>query len=295
MATTISLNVWLGYLILREKRKQDDSYKRDEDVDKTNNFFKKNKGAQLEYIETAVSVALLVVQTLIMSTSSIAGQQITIDNFTVVIDDIPNLEENPDDESLQRIIESVSQLKFTPINSTTNAEGEQQESNDVLLREVGTILHQLFCRGINPAAVLITDVCSPDEGDSNEDHLDDSEQPGAEKGRAKYSMRAAQKMLRRASVSSQDEHLLSYGVPRNLSRMVIDLIMCWGGNEETKFRSIEGVAEELMQIISKQNVFFYDKEEGDNKGQLRLGIGNTPYTADGMRRQVFFALQHSYH
>ncbi len=113
MATTISLNVWLGYLILREKRKQDDSYKRDEDVDKTNNFLKKNKGTQLEYIEIAVSVALLVVQTLIVSTSSIAGQQITIDNFTVVIDDVPNLEENTDDESLQRIIESVSQLKFT--------------------------------------------------------------------------------------------------------------------------------------------------------------------------------------
>ena len=146
MATTISLNVWLGYLILRKKRKQDDSYKRDEDVDKTNNFLKKNKGAQLEYIETAVSVALLVVQTLIVSTSSIAGQQITIDNFTVVIDDVPNLEENTDDESLQRIIESVSQLKFTPSYSTTNAEGEQQESNDVLQREAGTILHQLVLK-----------------------------------------------------------------------------------------------------------------------------------------------------
>ena len=106
-------------------------------------------------------------------------------------------------------------------------------------------------------------------------------------------MRAAQKMMRRASVSSHDEHLLSYGVPRNLSRMVIDLIMCWGGNEETKFRSIEGVAEELMQIISKQNVFLYDKEEGDNKGQLRFGntlYGRRNETASFLRAATLVSL-----
>ena len=113
--------------------------------------------------------------------------------------------------------------------------GEQQElENDDLLREVGTLLHQLFCRGIKPAvASITTDVSSPDEGDSDEDHLSDCEQPGAEKGRTKQSVRAAQKMLRRANISSQDEHLLSFGVPRNLCRMVIDLIRCEGGNEET--------------------------------------------------------------
>lgn len=268
MTTTISLNEWLGYLILREKRKKNE---RDE-----NNAFKKTKRAQLEYIETAVSVALLVVQTLIVSNSSLAGRQITIDNFTVVIDDVNKIEgEHPDDETLQRIIESVSQLEFTPSNggSTSSEGGQKEELEDDLLRQIGTFLHQLFCRGIKPAS---TDAYSSDEGDSNnQDYSDDSEEePGAEKGRTKHSTRVVQKMLRRASISSrQDKHLVSYGVPRNLSRMVIDLIMCGeGGNEATKFQSIEGVAEELMQIISKPDLFLYD-----TGGAGQLNFGSTLY------------------
>eukprot|EP00957_Ditylum_brightwellii_P201595 15326325-Ditylum_brightwellii.AAC.1 len=67
-------------------------------------------------------------------------------------------------------------------------------------------------------------------------------------------------MLRKASISSLDEHLLSYGVPKNLCRLITDLIRCEGVNEETKFRSIEGVAEELMQLISKPDVFVHDSE-----------------------------------
>eukprot|EP00986_Skeletonema_menzelii_P015132 scaffold11063_cov116-Skeletonema_menzelii.AAC.6 len=213
MTTTIPLHQWLSYLSLREKRKQD--------AGRNNNFVKNikaeqviqsdlHKAMQLEYIETAVSVALLLVKSLILdTTSSVAAQQITIDSFSVVIDGDINLEENPPDELLQRIIESVTQLKFTPSfvedDDSTHAKGEQQEpGNDDLLREVGALLHQLFCRGIKPS---ITDVSSPDEGDSDEDYLGESEQPGAEKGRTKYSVRVAQKMLRRANISSKDEHL----------------------------------------------------------------------------------------
>eukprot|EP00984_Skeletonema_dohrnii_P020820 scaffold10231_cov140-Skeletonema_dohrnii-CCMP3373.AAC.1 len=274
MATTITLHQWLAFLILREKRKQEHH------GDTTTNFVHQKKAAQLEYIQTAVSVALLLVQSLIVSTSSLSSQQITIDNFTVAIDDkgdakllllLLNLEENPDDEDLQRIIESVTQLEFTPStknDSSTHANGEQQESDDDLLREVGTVLHQLFCRGIKPP--LITNVSSPDEGDSDDDL--DSEQPGAEKGRTKHSLRVAQKMLRKASISSLDEHVLTYGVPRNLCRLIIDLIRCEGGSEETKFRSIEEVAEELIQIISKPNLFLYDSEAtGSSTGQLNFG------------------------
>mmetsp|Transcript_4775 Transcript_4775/g.8112 ORF Transcript_4775/g.8112 Transcript_4775/m.8112 type:complete len:221 (-) Transcript_4775:1647-2309(-) len=187
MATTIPLHHWLSHLILREKRRQD-AHKREANGD-SNNCIKKNKAVQLEYIETAVSVALLLVQSLIVNTSlSLAAQQIAIENFSVVIDGDIDLEENPEDENLQRIIESVTQLKFTPPSveddSSTHAKGEQQESeNDDLLRGVGTLLHQLFCRGIKPAAVSITDVYSPDEEDSDEDQWSDNEQPGAEKGR----------------------------------------------------------------------------------------------------------------
>ena len=248
-----------------------------------NNFVKTKEAVQLEYIETAVSVALLLVQSLIGSTSSLDALQITIDNFTVVIDDtddakllllLLNLEENPDNENLQRIIESVSHLEFTPSiqnDSSAHASGERQQSDNHVLREVGTVLHQLFCRAMKPPIVSIDNVSSPDDGDSDEDHKDDIEQPGAEKGRTKHSLRVAQKMLRKASISNFDEHLLSYGVPRNLCRLIIDLIRWEGGNEETKFRSIEEVAEELIQIISKPDLLLYDSESAGNKGQLSFG------------------------
>ena len=116
---TIPLHQWLSYLILRERRKQD-AHKRYENGD-GNNLVKKNKAAQREYIETAVSVALLLVQSLIVNTNSpIVAQQIQIDSFSVVIDDDINLEENPQDENLQKIIESVTQLKFTPPSSVAS-------------------------------------------------------------------------------------------------------------------------------------------------------------------------------
>jgi hypothetical protein len=50
---------------------------------------------------------------------------------------------------------------------------------------------------------------------------------------------------------------------------VVDLIRC-EGNEETKFRSVEEVAKELIQIISKPNLFLYDPETGST-GQLSFG------------------------
>lgn len=289
MEAKIPLRQWLSCLILLERRKHDD-YTRDQSGDANNNFAKFKKAVQLGYIETAVSVALLLVQSLIVSTSPLDAQQIVIDNFTVVIDDANlagvmeiDLQQNIDDENLHRIVESVTNLEFTV--SVINYEGsiahvneEQQRSDDNLLRALGAVLHQLFCRAMKPPIESITNLSSsPDKGDSDEDHQDDTEAPGAEKGRTKHSIRVAQKMLRTASISSLDEHLLSFGVPRNLCRLIIDLIRWEGGNEETKFQSIEEVAEELIQIISKPNLFLYDNntEEADNIGQLRFG--NTLY------------------
>eukprot|EP00984_Skeletonema_dohrnii_P026336 scaffold15686_cov81-Skeletonema_dohrnii-CCMP3373.AAC.1 len=207
MTTRISLHQWLSFLTLLERRKNEDC--REQHGDTNNNFVKKKEAVQLEYIETAVSVALLLVQSLIGSTSPLDALQITIDNFTVVIDDtgdakllllLLNVEENPDNENLQRIVESVSHLEFTPSiqnDSSAHAGGERQQSDNHVLREVGTVLHQLFCRAMKPPIVSI-DVSSPDDGDSDEDHKDDIEQPGAEKRRAKHSLRVAQKMLRKA-------------------------------------------------------------------------------------------------
>jgi hypothetical protein len=177
MATTrIALPQWLSFLILREKRKHD-AYAREDnnngDANNNNNFVKKKKEAQLEYIETAVSVALLLVQSLI--SSSFAAQQIAIDSFSVVIEDGGNnLEENPEDENLQRIIESITQLEFIPSDDSVHDANGGQQSDDVSLREVGTILHQLFCRGVKPP-VSPTSVSSPDEGegDADEDHQGD--------------------------------------------------------------------------------------------------------------------------
>ena len=71
MRTAIPLHQWLSYLILREKRKQD--------AGRNNNFVKNikaeqviqsdlHKAMQLEYIESAVSVALLLVKSLILET-----------------------------------------------------------------------------------------------------------------------------------------------------------------------------------------------------------------------------------
>ncbi len=282
MATRIPLRQWLSFLILLEKKKHD-AYTKEQNGDANNNFVKQKKTVQLGYIEAAVSVALLLVQSLIVSTSSLAAQQIAFDNFTVVIDDTGveiNLQQNPDDENLHRIIESVSHLEFTAsINNdgSTHINGEQQRSDDNLLRELGSVLHQLFCRAMKPPIESTNNLSSPDEGDSDEDHQDDAEEPGAEKGRTKHSIRVAQKMLRKASISrsSLDEHLMRFDVPRNLCQLIIDLIRWEGGNEETKLRSIEEVAEELIQIISKPNLFLYDMEEADNKGQLRFG--NTLY------------------
>ena len=288
MTTRISLRQWLSFLILLEKRKHE-AYTREENGDTTTNFVKKKKAAQLEYIETAVSVALLLVQALIVSTSLPAARHIVIDNFTVLIDDagdarirLVTLEENPGTENLQRIVKSVTQLEFTSSItdvSSTHANARQQESDDILLREVGKLLHQLFCRGIKPPIVTITNVssrsvCSLDEGGAVEDHQDDIKHHGAIRdllGRTKHSLRVAQKMLRKASISSLDEHLLSYGVPKNLCRLITDLIRCEGVNEETKFRSIEGVAEELMQILSKPDVFVHDSAATGSTTQLSFG------------------------
>lgn len=282
MAAKIPLRQWLSFLILLERRKHD-AYTRDQNGEENNNFAKMKKAVQLGYIETAVSVALLLVQSLIMSTSPLAAQQIVIDNFTVVIDDasVAGLMENLDNENLHRIVESVTHLEFTvSINNEgfiPHVNGEQQRSDDNLLRALGTVLHQLFCRAMKPPIESITNLSSPDRGDSDEDHQDDgTEEPGAEKGRTKHSIRVAQKMLRKASISSLDEHLMSFGVPRNLCQLIVDLIGWEGGNEDTKIRSIEEVAEELIQIISKPNLFLYENtEEADNKGQLRFG--NTLY------------------
>jgi hypothetical protein len=233
MATTrIALRKWLSFLILRETRKHD-AYTREDnngDANNNNNFVKKKKQAQLEYIETAVCVAIHLVQSLILT---IVTQQITIDNFSVVIEDSGDiiLEENPEDENLQKIIQSITELEFASAPSRKDDSvhdannGEQQVDDDKLLREVGTIFHQLFCRGVKPP-ISTTNVPSSDEGEGDEDgdHHGDSEQTGAEKGRSKHSIRVAQKMLRRASISSLDEHMLRYGVPKSLCRLVIDLI-----------------------------------------------------------------------
>ena len=275
MVATTPLNQWLSYLILREKRKQDAHKSEENGVSscRKNNKAEQiiqsdlNKAMQLEYIKSAVSVALLLVKSLIVNstTSSLSAQHIAIENFSVVIDGDINLEENPEEENLQRIIDSVTQLKFTRIHPAKR--GQRESGNNDLLSEVGTLLHQLFCRGIKPCC----DVSSPDEGDSDEDNLSDCEQPGAEKGRTKHSVRVAQKMLRRMNMSNQDEHLLSFGVPRNLCRMVIDLLRCEGRNEETEFHSIEGVAEELMQIIAKPDLFLYDSGAAGRTGQISFG------------------------
>eukprot|EP00986_Skeletonema_menzelii_P017712 scaffold21331_cov80-Skeletonema_menzelii.AAC.1 len=93
MRTAIPLHQWLSYLILREKRKQD-AYKGEENGDSNSNDAEQviqsdlHKAMQLEYIESAVSVALLLVKSLILDTTvtiSIAAQQITIDSFSVMI------------------------------------------------------------------------------------------------------------------------------------------------------------------------------------------------------------------
>jgi hypothetical protein len=253
MART-SLSRWLSFLILRERRRKNNAAA---------------SSGQVEYIQTAVSVALLLVQSLLVNNFT-EQQHITIDNFTVEIDcgDDFNLEQDPEnDGNLDRIIESVTLVEFLPSKRDDSMQANGAAQSDDLLREIGTILHEIFCRGTKPR-VSPTLSSSDDEmdADDNEEHQDDVDQPGAEKGRTKHSMRIAQKMLRRANISSVDEHLLSYGVPKNLCRLVIDLVR-GEGNEETKFLSVEDVAAELMQVISKPALFLYEADEG-NKGQL---------------------------
>jgi len=75
--------------------------------------------------------------------------------------------------------------------------------------------------------------------------------------------------------------------------MVIDLIRYEGGNEDTKFRSIEGVAEELMQIISKPDLFLYDSGAAGRTGQLSFGstlYGRRNETASFLRAATLVSL-----
>ena len=238
--------------------------------DNDNNFLENKKATQKQYIETAVSVALLLVQSLILSLSPLSVQYITIDNFAVEIDDGGGLdlveldEKDLQNEKLQLIIETVTRLEFIPSSdgSAIETHGDsqrQQQSNDAVLREVGKTLHQLLCRGV---------LYSPhEEGNSDEDDEDYSPEAGENDGRTSHSIR---KMRRNEGLSNADEHLMNHGVPKNLSRMVIDLISYEDGKESTKFVSIEQVAEELIQIISKADLFLY-KSEADCIGRLNFG------------------------
>ena len=269
MART-TLRRWLHFLILRERRRR---RRHDDDANNNNiNIAKEKKEAELEYIQSAVSVALLLVQSLLLnSSSSVAQQDIDLDDFTVVIDcgddvlliitDEEAIENGNNNNNLQRIIESVTLVEFTPAEhkfSAAQPTGLTQQN----YRQLGIILHEIFCRG----ATVMPPTCNlDDEEDDDHDDDDDSE--------TKYSIQAAQKMLRMTRICTLDAHLLNCAVPITLCRLVIDLLI-WSEEmkKETKFHSIEEVAEELMQVISKPNLFLYQSDaEGNNNRQLNFG------------------------
>ena len=273
MART-TLRRWLHFPILRERRRR-----RHDDGANNKDIAKEKKEAELEYIQAAVSVALLLVQSLLLnSSSSVAQQHIDLDDFTVVIDCDDDVLLITDDEAiengsnnLQRIIESVTLVEFTPAEHKFSAAQPSMPTQQQNYRQLGIILHEIFCRG----ATVTPPTCDLDDEEDDDHDDDDSE--------TKHTIKTAQKMLRMTRICALDARLLICAVPTTLCRLVIDLLL-WSDEmkQETKFHSIEEVAEELMQIISKPNLFLYESDAGGNNNH-QLNFGSTLY---GRRNEV---------